>query len=76
MPRAHELAEFGSIFEQQLTDAIAAQEPHVAERLRGELRAGNYEIDVSETKVVTVRIGGAIVLEAQLYPKTDAEKLN
>ncbi len=51
-----DLAQFGSIFDQQLMAAIAAQEPHVAERLLGELRAGNFEVEVSDTKkIITVR---------------------
>ena len=72
-----DVARFGSIFDQQLMDAIAQQDPHVAQRLLGELRAGNYEVEVDGTPpLITVRIGGAIVLEAQLYPKSEDEQLN
>ncbi len=69
-------ARFGSIFDQQLMDAIAAQEPHVAQRLLGELHAGNFEVEVSDTKVITVRIAGAIVLEAQMYKEPADLALN
>ena len=69
-------ARFGSIFDQQLMDAIAAQEPHVAQRLLGELHAGNFEVEVSDTKVITVRIAGAIVLEAQMYKEPADVRLN
>lgn len=76
MTRPEDLAQFGSIFDQQLMTAIAAQEPHVADRLLGELRAGNYEIEVSDANIITVRIGGAVVLEAHLYPEPPDAKLN
>ncbi len=76
MTRPDDLAQFGSIFDQQLMAAIAAQEPQVAERLLGELRAGNYEIEVSDAKIITVRIGGAVVLEAQMYPERADVRLN
>ncbi len=71
-----DLAQFGSIFDQQLMAAIAAQEPRVADRLLGELRAGNFEVEVSDTKIITVRIGGAVVLEAQLYTQPADARLN
>ncbi len=71
-----DLAQFGSIFDQQLMAAIAAQEPHVAQRLLGELHAGNFEVEVSDTKIITVRIGGAVVLEAQMYKEPADARLN
>ena len=71
-----DLAQFGSIFDQQLMAAIAAQEPHVAERLLVELRAGNFEVEVSDTKIITVRIAGAVVLEAQMYKQPADVRLN
>ncbi len=76
MTRPEDLAQFGSAFDQQLMAAIAAQEPHVGDRLLGELRAGNYEIEVSDTKIITVRIGGAVVLEAQMYKEPADVRLN
>jgi hypothetical protein len=72
MTNPQDLAQFGSIFDQQLMDAIAAQEPEVAQRLLAELHAGNYEISVDGTPpVITIRIAGAIVLEAQVYRQPD-----
>lgn len=77
MTRPEDLAQFGSIFDQQLMAAIAAQEPHVGDRLLGELRAGNYEINVDGTPpIITVRIGGAVVLEAQMYKEPADVRLN
>jgi len=65
-----DLAEFGSIFDQQLMAAIAAQEPRAAARLLVELRAGNFEVEVSDTKINhradrwSRRAGGAAVQAA------------
>ena len=75
--RDRDLAEFGSIFDQQLVAAIAAQAPEVARRLLGELHAGNYEIAVIGTPpVIRVTIAGAVVLESQLFRKPDDVMLN
>lgn len=75
--RDRDPAEFGSLFDQQLVDAIAAQEPEVASRLLVELRAGNYEIAVDGTPpVIRVTIAGAVVLESQLFRKPDDVTLN
>lgn len=68
--RPWDVARFGSNFDAALIDAIAQQDPDVGRRLLGELRAGNYEIEVNgKPPVVTVRIAGSVVLEAQLYPE-------
>lgn len=72
-----DVAQFGSRFDTALVDAIAQQEPHVARRLLAQLNAGNYEIAVDGTPpIVTVRIGGAVILEAHLYPESQDAKLN
>ena len=72
-----DVAQFGSRFDAALMDAIAKQEPTVAQRLLGELRAGNYEIDVDgKPPVVTVRIGGSVVLEARLYSEPQDARAN
>lgn len=74
--RNHDLARFGSLFDEQLISAIAQQEPHVAQRLMAELRAGNYEVTVDEHHVLSVRIAGSVLLEAQLYPERKDARLN
>lgn len=71
-----DIARFGSTFDAALLDAIAQQDPEVGRRLLAELRTGNYEVEVSEAKVLTIRIGGAVVLEAQLYPELPDAPLN
>ena len=72
-----DLARFGSHFDAALMDAIAQQEPRLAQRLLGELNAGNYEIAVDgKPPIVTIRIGGAVVLEAHLYPEPKDARLN
>ena len=72
-----DLAQFGSRFDAALMDAISQQDPHVAQRLLGELNAGNFEVEVEGTPaIVTIRIGGAVVLEAHLYPEPTDVKLN
>ena len=74
---ASDLAQFGSRFDAALMDAIAQQDPRVAQRLLGELNAGNYEVEVDgKPPIVTIRIGGAVVLEAHLYPEPKDTRLN
>jgi hypothetical protein len=72
-----DVAQFGSRFDVALMDAIAQQEPKVAQRLLAELSAGNYEVAVDGTPpIVTIRIGGAVVLEAHLHPESQDVKRN
>jgi len=77
MNRPSELARLGSNFDRALADAIAQQEPLVAERIMAALERGDYEVQVEgKPPTITLRISGDTLLACHLYKEPTDAPLN